>query len=940
MHSSPIATRECIVGRCAGAAAGCAALLLLAVPLAMLLPFARVTRVARVGRFGRTFRMWMLDARSERPHRLWTRFGVAYWPALLNVARGELGWVGPRALACADEAPDGCRAEREAARPGLMCLWSLRRRTLIDYGDEWQADLEYLRTRGARRDLGIVLRHLLVALMTGGAAEGGAERDVTIVDVRFDNLTMDDAIEWIGDYLDGDGPAAQVCFVNPACVNIAARHRGYRAILRRSALVLPDGIGIKIAGEMLATPLRQNVNGTDLFPRLCTALEGTGHGIFLLGGKPGIADAMAERIRERFPGVTIAGCRHGYFDANDDADMRDVIARIRASGASLLLVAMGVPLQEQFIARHLDAFGVKVALGVGGLFDFMSGATPRAPAWLREIGGEWLFRLAIEPGRMWKRYLVGNATFLARVAQQHLGWRRRIVCRLVSAADFAAPGTPRPSERRCVLFATRPAPAEFPVPYGTPNALVPIGATSALEQVLQNLAAAGCVHVDLVVSDTPDRVRALVGDGERWGLAVRLHLSGSTSHPYDILRQMADSADGAAFVIGHAESVPDPAGLARLFDAPALLVDAAGSGAGDWSGWASASATLLDADCAAFDRAALHAALRAHVAGARHVRAAILRADTLDGWRAAQYRRLDAVAHGDLPLAYRPRGWGGDGAHCRIAPDAVIHGPVLIGERCMIGSGVEIGPNVVIGDDVIVGSGTTLRDATVLSGTYVGPDLDLADAIVGQSSLYSWRWRAHLALCAGDALIAPLDGPPAKTGAHAAARVAAGLLVAALAPVVALHGLLVLVRIATPGWTRSTAVVGWDATSGAWIERPVRTVRHGHRAFCRALLSGFANALDIASGVRCWTGPRPRSAEEMAMLPRDWQVILGARPPGWWHMPVVDECVQSGGANASTPPIEQLRHEINAAADVYGVVTRGRFAWIRMLLTRARTGWA
>ena len=163
------------------------------------------------------------------------------------------------------------------------------------------------------------------------------------------------------------------------------------------------------------------MNGTDLFPKLCEALSGSGIGLFLLGGRPGIAEAVADWVREHHPGAEVRGTRHGYFDRNEE---ESVFADIASSGAQVLLVAMGVPLQDLWVRRNLHRIGACVAIGVGGLFDFYSGRIPRAPLWMREMGIEWIYRFWQEPGRMWKRYFLGNALFLAPVWGERRGWRK------------------------------------------------------------------------------------------------------------------------------------------------------------------------------------------------------------------------------------------------------------------------------------------------------------------------------------------------------------------------------------------------------------------------------------------------------------------------------------------------------------------------------------
>lgn len=148
-------------------------------------------------------------------------------------------------------------------------------------------------------------------------------------------------------------------------------------------------------------------------------------------GETGDALAAAEWARARWPRLRIAGTNDGYFSP-DDSDR--VAATVRASGADVLLVAMGAPRQELWIGRYADAAGASATLGVGGLFDYYSGRIPRAPVWMRRLGLEWIFRLLQEPRRLWRRYLVGNLVFLWRVAGDWLCDRARYLSPRRSAA--------------------------------------------------------------------------------------------------------------------------------------------------------------------------------------------------------------------------------------------------------------------------------------------------------------------------------------------------------------------------------------------------------------------------------------------------------------------------------------------------------------------------
>jgi N-acetylglucosaminyldiphosphoundecaprenol N-acetyl-beta-D-mannosaminyltransferase len=331
-------------------------------------------------------------------------------PVLFNVLKGDMSFVGPRAVPLGELTARQRQArKRYNARPGLICLWWIRKRANIAYSGEAESDSEYVESQTLRGDFGIALRALPALLYGEGIAV--TQDVVSILGVSIRNMTMSEALEWILQHVAGASPA-QLCFFNADCANAAYRDPDYRMVLDQAELVLADGIGLKIAGKLLGSEIRQNVNGTDMFPRLCEALSGAGAGVFLLGAQPGVAEKVRDWIAESYPAVHVSGCRDGYFAEEQEPEVLRQIAR---SGASILLVAFGAPRQDKWIRRNLSQTGVKVAMGVGGLFDFYSGRIPRAPLWMREIGAEWLYRFYQEPRRMWKRYFVGNAVFLWRV---------------------------------------------------------------------------------------------------------------------------------------------------------------------------------------------------------------------------------------------------------------------------------------------------------------------------------------------------------------------------------------------------------------------------------------------------------------------------------------------------------------------------------------------
>ena len=370
-------------------------------------------RRLRAGRWCRAFHEYSFALPDSAVGRLLAKAHIRRLPVLFNILKGDMSFVGPRATSPGDMSPRERAARRRyEVRPGLVCLWWVRRRANIAYEDEAETDGEYVDTRSVRGDLGIALRAIPAALYgEGGVA---APRFITLLGVPIHNLTMSEAVGAIVKRLE-DADPFHVCFVNADCINIACRDPDYLRVLRRADLTLADGIGLKLAGKLLGRDIRQNVNGTDFFPRLCEALSGTGKGVFLLGGRPGVAEGVRGWLAGHYPDVTVSGVHHGYFLPEEEGE---VIRRIAQSGAAVLLVALGAPRQDRWIHQHFEQTGVRVGIGVGGLFDFYSGRVPRAPLWMREMGLEWFFRFCQEPGRMWKRYFLGNAVFLFRVLRE------------------------------------------------------------------------------------------------------------------------------------------------------------------------------------------------------------------------------------------------------------------------------------------------------------------------------------------------------------------------------------------------------------------------------------------------------------------------------------------------------------------------------------------
>ena len=204
-------------------------------------------------------------------------------------------------------------------------------------------------------------------------------------------------------------------FVHPHALNLADESAELREQIAQGALVLPDGVGIRVAATILGVPLPANINGTDLIPELLLEMSAHDFPLTLIGGKPGVAEKAAEAWSSKTR-VKVAGVWHGY--QQDDAAYETIAEQVQQQAPCVVLLAFGSPLQERFAVRHFAGRKGVVAITVGGLFDFTAGAQPRAPMAWRELGLEWVWRLVHEPKRLGKRYLMGNPAFVARAIRQ------------------------------------------------------------------------------------------------------------------------------------------------------------------------------------------------------------------------------------------------------------------------------------------------------------------------------------------------------------------------------------------------------------------------------------------------------------------------------------------------------------------------------------------
>ena len=236
---------------------------------------------------------------------------------------------------------------------------------------------------------------------------------IDVLGVGFDNITMEQAVAE-GLRLSKTEGAHMVVTPNPEIVELCREDPALRDLVNGADLVLADGIGVIRGAAMLGTPLRARVPGIEFAAALMARMAEEGNSLYLLGAKPGVAEAAAKRLQDQYPGLRIAGTHDGYFQ--DDGP---VIAAIRGSGADAVFVCLGAPKQELWMAKNSVATGARLLCGLGGSLDVFAGQVERAPKFWRDHGLEWFYRLCKDPrriGRMMKLPL-----FLLHVRQEKRG---------------------------------------------------------------------------------------------------------------------------------------------------------------------------------------------------------------------------------------------------------------------------------------------------------------------------------------------------------------------------------------------------------------------------------------------------------------------------------------------------------------------------------------
>ncbi len=218
---------------------------------------------------------------------------------------------------------------------------------------------------------------------------------VNILGVNIDKITAADALDRAEELVKSPGVSA-IYTPNPEIVMAAYEDKEFLNILNQADMCTPDGIGVVYGSRIIGDPVPERVAGFDLACGLLDRIRKTGESVFLFGSKPGVAEIAAESLKEKYPGLLIAGTHDGYFK---EEDVPEIVEQINNSGASLLFVCLGAPKQEKWIAANRGKLKVNLCMGIGGALDVFAGTVKRAPDIFIKLNLEWFYRMCKQPSR-------------------------------------------------------------------------------------------------------------------------------------------------------------------------------------------------------------------------------------------------------------------------------------------------------------------------------------------------------------------------------------------------------------------------------------------------------------------------------------------------------------------------------------------------------------
>lgn len=245
-----------------------------------------------------------------------------------------------------------------------------------------------------------------------------------VLGVKVSAVNMEVATKLATRWIECGNPG-YVCIASVHGVMEAQRDSELLRIFNQAAIVTPDGMPLTWVGRLQGFTQMNRVFGPDFMIEMCRISVERGYKHFLYGGMPGVAEELSKRLQKRFPGLEVVGTHTPPFRSLSPEEEEAVVRQVTQLKPHMLWVGIGAPKQERFMAQYVDRFKVPLLVGVGAAFDFHTGRIRDCPAWVKRAGLQWLHRLAQEPTRLWRRYLVNNPAFLGRIAWQLLGLARR-----------------------------------------------------------------------------------------------------------------------------------------------------------------------------------------------------------------------------------------------------------------------------------------------------------------------------------------------------------------------------------------------------------------------------------------------------------------------------------------------------------------------------------
>ena len=469
---------------------------------------------------------------------------------------------------------------------------------------------------------------------------------------------------------------------------------------------------------------------------------------------------------------------------------------------------------------------------------------------------------------------------------------------------------------RAILFATPNCAADLPLPADFPAALLPLGHATLIERQVEQLAYGGVREIDVVACDRPEALRACLADGERLGVRIHLHLAKDPRRPYAALRVLAGGQ--ARVIIGHTHYWLAPGCVDDLLTGDRKLLAIHGSDDLAWTGWASLPARALTTLCpdADADADALYAWLRNQPLATRVLDFGKAFYMDAAGLLRAQQSVMQSSEAAPWPAAWIAMPWGAMSPRAHVDPGARLQAPVLVGPGCVVARGASLGPDVVLSGNAMISAGSSIVGSVIMEGTYVGPGLEISQAIVQGGRVRQCALGVETVMPRTDGLLFGLHEPPSNSPC-AASRVAATLAFALSLPWVALAMAMRQQGGTWLPWQQQVVVIGQDAQTQGLAQASLRCPGREQRRVRR--LAGHCGALlDVAMGRRCWFGVRPRRSAEWCAICAEWQALLATAPVGVLHAP-------SWSADDTT------RMEAAAAADASYVARRGWAENLRVL---------